>query len=157
MMIRFLTMLYKEGKGYSCLNTARSAVTTLNLHETSTVGSNPLVCKFLRGVFNRRPTLPKYTVTWDASRVISFLKNWSPAKFLSLKQLTLKVLLLCLMVSGHRGQTIQLLDTRNITWTKEEARCRIGDLLKTTKPGHHQTELVFGAFPPDRSVCAGDI
>ena len=30
---------------------------------------------------------------------------------------------------------------------------RIGDLLKTSRPGHHMFELVFDAFVPDRRVC----
>ena len=35
----------------------------------------------------------------------------------------------------------------------DDIRCRFGDLLKTTKPAHHQSEIVFGAFPADKSLC----
>ena len=152
-LICFLTTLFQAGKGYSCLSLARSAVATLSLTANSSVGSHPLVRKFLKGVFNRRPALPRHNVTWDANVVLQFLKKWSPARFLSLPQLTLKVVLLCLLVSGQRGQAIWMMDLRNMTWTKDDVRCRFGDLLKTSGPNSHQNELVLGAFSADPSLC----
>ena len=152
-LITFLTKLFKTGIGYSALNIARSAVATLSLTNPVTVGNHPLVKKFLKGVFNRRPSLPKHGLTWDANVVLQFLRAWSPAKCLSLRQLTLKVLLLCLLVTGQRGQAMWLMDLRNMSWTRHEVRCRFGDLLKTSSPAHHQSEIVFGAFPDDKSLC----
>ena len=85
--------------------------------------------------------------------MLTFLKKWSPAANLSLPQLTLKVVLLCLLVSGQRGQALWLLDLRNITWSKTDIRCTFGDLLKISVPNRHQDELVFGNFPEDKSLC----
>ena len=152
-LIVFLTSLFNQGKGYSCINLARSAVATLSLGSKISVGIYPLVKKFVRGVFNRRPAFPRNTVTWDADIVLKFLKKWSPAVNLSLPQLTLKVVLLCLLLSGQRGQVLWLLDLRNITWSKTDIRCTFGDLLKTSAPNRHQDELVFGSFPGDKSLC----
>ena len=117
-----LTSLYNQGKGYSCINLARSAVATLLFGSKISVGMHPLVKNFVRGVFSRRPAFPRNTVTWDAYIVFNFLK-WSPAANLSLPQLTLKVVLLCLLLSGQRGQALWLLDLRNITWSKTDIRC----------------------------------
>lgn len=132
---------------------ARSAVSALSLQDNCSVGCHPLVKKFLKGAFNRRPALPRTCVTWDANLVLNFLKEWSPAKFLSLAQLTLKTVLLCLLVSSQRGQAIWLMDLRNMSWTKEDVRCRFGDLLKTSGPNKHQNEVVFCAFPSDLAIC----
>ena len=85
--------------------------------------------------------------------MLTFLKKWSPAANLSLPQLTLKVVLLCQLVSGQRPQTLWLLDLRNITWSKTDIRCTFGDLLKTSASNRHQDELVFGSFPEDKSLC----
>ena len=85
--------------------------------------------------------------------MLTFLKKWSPAANLSLPQLTLKVVLLCLLVSGQRGQALWLLDLRNITWSKTDIRCTFGDLLKTSAPNRHQDELVFGSFPEYKPLC----
>ena len=114
---------------------------------------NHLISKILRSVFNRRPALPRNNVTWDADVVLNFLKTWAPAKRLSLRQLTLKVTVLLLLLSGQRGQTIWLLDTSNITPSKNEVRWRIGDLIKTSNPKNHVDELVFAAYPPDQRLC----
>ena len=90
-------------------------------------------------------------VTWDADIVLTFLKKWSPAANLSLPQLALKVVLLCLLVSGQRGQALWLLDLCSITWSKTDIRCTFGD-LKTSAPNRHQDKLVFGSFPEDKSL-----
>ena len=42
-LIVFLTSLYNQGKGYSCINLARSAVATLSLGSKISVGMHPLV------------------------------------------------------------------------------------------------------------------
>ena len=104
-VITFLTTLVKEGLSYSSINTARSAVSSFSLHRKIPVGSHPIISRFMKGVFNKRPALPK-TVTWDTAKVLQFLKTWHPAKTLSLLQLSIKVVLLCLLVTGQRGQTI---------------------------------------------------
>ena len=151
-LIVYLISLYNQGKGYSCINLARSAVATLSLGSKISVGMHPLVKKFVRGVFNRRPAFPRNTVMWDTDIVFKFLK-WSPAANLSLPQLTLKVVLLCVLVLGQRGQALWLLDLRNITWSKTDIRCTFGDLFKISVPNRHQDELVFGSFPEDKSLC----
>ena len=74
-LIVFLTKLYHEGRGFSCLNQARSAVATLSLQDNTSVGMHRLVWKFLRGVFNRRSALPRHTATWDANVVLQFWKK----------------------------------------------------------------------------------
>ena len=151
-LLKFLTELYEEGKGYSALNVARSSISTLTV-DSEKIGAHPLVCKFMRGVFNLRPSLPRNVVTWDADQVLILLEKWGPAKFLSLRQLTLKVTLLLLLLSGQRGQTIWLIDIRNITVCKGQLRIRFGDLLKTSTPKCQQHEIVLSAYPPNRRLC----
>ena len=103
-------------------------------------------------MFNRRPAFPRNTVTWDAYSVFNFLK-WSPAANLSLPQLTLKVVLLCLLLSGQRGQALWLLDLCNITWSKTDIRCTF-ESISSRFP--LQTDIrtnLFGSFPEDKSLC----
>lgn len=58
-----------------------------------------------------------------------------------------------LLLSGQRCQVLHLLDTRNMTLTPSTATFQIGDLLKTSRPGHHLSALVFKAYAPDRRLC----
>ena len=80
-LLRFLTKLFDEDKlGYASLNTARSAVSTLSIHKSQSLGSHPIIIQYMKGIFNLKPRIPKTTVTWDTSKVLKFLSNWHPAK-----------------------------------------------------------------------------
>ncbi len=62
-VLDFLT-LFEEGTQYSGLNTARSALSAIIMLPGNTpAGQHPLVCRFLRGVFQERPVLPRYNTT----------------------------------------------------------------------------------------------
>ena len=87
----------------------------------------------MRGVYNLRPFIPKNVVIWDTKKVLDFLEKWHPAKNLSLRQLGIKTVLLCLLVSGQRGQTIHLMCLENLKFYKDNITCAIGDPTKTTK------------------------
>ena len=105
-LLEFLTGLFEAGASYSSLNSARSAVASILVDQQTSIGEAPLIKKFLRGAFNARPQLPRYTSTWDVNIVLNYLRGVAPSKSLSLKQLTLKTAALLLLLSSHRGQTI---------------------------------------------------
>ena len=112
-VLDFMTSLFESGLGYSALNTARSALSAICFTRDSvTVGTHPLVVRFMRGVFNMRPTLPRYKEIWDVSKVLLYLKSLPPVKQLTLKMLTLKLVMLIALVTAARGQSLHLLDIR---------------------------------------------
>ena len=72
--VHFLTSLFSAGKSYSAINTARSALSTFLTNEAGlTIGSAPLVKRFMKGVLQLRPPLPRYRFVWDISVVLSFV------------------------------------------------------------------------------------
>jgi RAB protein geranylgeranyltransferase component A len=54
-----------QGCGYSVINTARSALSTIINVDNLPIGKHSLVKRFVRGVYNIKPSLPRYTATWD--------------------------------------------------------------------------------------------
>ena len=58
-----------------------------------------------------------------------------------------------LLVSGQQGQTIHLLDIKNMSISTSTISFRIGDLLKTSRPGNHLSEVFFKAYAPDKRLC----
>lgn len=74
-LIGFLSFLYQKGSGYSALNSARSAVSTVVSLFTaaSPIRAHPLVSRFMKGVFQSRPSVPRYNNTWDADVVLKYL------------------------------------------------------------------------------------
>ena len=60
--IEFLVSLYKSGLGYSAINTARSALSSiLVLEDGVKFGEHPLVARCMKGIFELKPALPKFT------------------------------------------------------------------------------------------------
>ena len=68
-VLEFLHSLKMRNVGYSVINTARSALTTFITIDNHTVRMHSLVCRYLKGVFNEFPVLPKYSFTWDVGVV----------------------------------------------------------------------------------------
>ena len=62
--------------------------------------SQPLVVRFLKGVYESRPSVPRYVETWDVTVVLKFLATLHPPSKLTLRELTLKLVMLVSLVSG---------------------------------------------------------
>ncbi len=75
-VLDFLTKLYNDGKSYTTMNTARSALSTLlGPVERVTLGSHPLVCRLLKGASRLRSPQCKYSSTWDPQTVLDYIEN----------------------------------------------------------------------------------
>lgn len=153
-IIEFLTMLYKSGVGYSSINTARSALSSyLTLGKSVSVGQLPLIKRFLKGVYNKRPIFPRYQQTWDVNLVLDYLKSLSPVNILSLRSLSLKLVMLLALITGQRVQTLHSLDMKFMTIEDDHVYIEIHEILKTSKPGKHLPPLSFPAFVEEPRLC----
>ena len=152
-VLDFLTELYKKGLSYSAINTARSRLSSIIEIEGKPVGEHPHIVRFVKGVFNLRPSLPKTRSIWDPEVVLNVLRDLSPLESLTMKQLTLKCLTLLWLLSAQRGQSMQLIDVRNISITDDEVKITFGDLLKTSRPGFHQQDICLKSYKPDKRLC----
>ena len=154
LLLEYLYSLYKDGGlGYSSLGTARSAISQVAILDGEPAGKHYLVRKFMRSVYQSRPALPRNQTRWDPDVVLQFIRQLGPNEDIPTLMLSKKLTMLLLLQSGQRGQTIHMLDTRNMTLTATRASFRIGDLLKTSRPGHHISEVAFDAFAPDSRLC----
>ncbi|XP_061170177.1 uncharacterized protein LOC133179433 [Saccostrea echinata] len=150
----FLTELYETGIGYSAINTAKSAlsnVVSLSGNDSVQLGNHALVKRFMKGIFNSRPSLPKYTQVWDVSLVLQYLKSIS-IEDITLKQLTLKTVMLLAVLSGQRVQTLAMLSITNMCLTTDSVQFYIDQLLKQSRPGKHLGILRFQKYH-EENVC----
>ena len=140
--IEFLRELYEEGLGYSTINTARSALSSvITLNGGILFGRYPLVCQFLKGIFALKPCLLKYSKIWDVNDVLCCFKSCSLVGEMDLKDLTTNLATLLCLLTGKRCQMIHKMD---INFTQlEEHRCTvtIREVLKHTKVGKYQAPL----------------
>lgn len=154
-VINFLETMFSKGLSYSSLNTARSALGTFISFRDSqfTVGNDPLISRFLRGAYNLRPYFSKTPFIWNVSVVLKHLKSWSPTEELSLKQLTLKLIMLIALLSGQRVQTLHLLSIDSMDKTNDSVKFVVNHLVKQSRPGYSLPPIDLRAFPDDRDLC----
>lgn len=105
-VLDFLTHQSKT-VGYSAVATARSALSSFITVVSIKLSEHPLVSRFMSGLFNQKPALPRYTEAWTPQIVLNYLKNFSAVDSMPLKQLTLKLLMLMALLSAKRTQTLQ--------------------------------------------------
>ena len=152
--IDFLATLFSSGLGYSAINTARSALSSvLLLPNNTTFGSHPLVTRFLKGVFELKPSLPRYSVIWDVGVVLQYLKSLGLATELELKTLTKKMTMLLCLLTGQRCQTLTKLDINLMQTLQDKIVFTVGEKLKTTRPGRHLQPIELTSYDQDKTLC----
>jgi len=150
MAVDFLTTLYDEGLTYSSINSTRCALSAIlesPVSAYSTFGEHPDVKRFMKGIFQSRPPLLRYCKTWDVNLVLQYIGSMGNSQELSLKDLTLKLVMLVALTTAKRGQSLHLLDTQNTFMLNSN--------LKQSKPGRSPSELVIklNAYPHDCNLC----
>ena len=112
--IDFLVSLYKSGLGYSAINTARSALSSLLVLEDEVkFGEHPLVARCMKGIFNLKPALPKLNLQKLGTLILCYviLRPAEPLSYLSLKQLTLNYVTVSRLDSADRPYISLMLAT----------------------------------------------
>ncbi|XP_046542560.1 uncharacterized protein LOC124252930 isoform X1 [Haliotis rubra] len=151
-VLDFLLSLVKAGLSYSSVHTARCALSTIVLLNDQPCGSHPMVSRFLKAVFQENPPVPKYLEVWSVKDVLTFLQSLQ-TMFISLKELTIKLVLLVSLTTAQRGQTLHLLSLNNMTEKKSDITFHFADLVKQSKPGRLTKPLVLKEYSVDRRVC----
>lgn len=150
-VLSFLHTLYTEGLRYSAINTARSMLSSFIIQDGVGVGKHVLVKRYLKGVENERPSLPKYSFTWDAGLLIRHYRNSAIND--NLLDLSRKLSSMLAILSGHRArEALSLLDIRNITFEENFAILRIADPLKTSNRFFHNGEIKLPKYA-EKSIC----
>ena len=133
------------------MRSALSAV-VLPRHGIS-VGSHPIVRRYMNGVFNLRPPRPRYRATWDVTVVLNYLRSLGPNESLTLKNLTMKLVTLISLISGQRCQTLALINLDNAYPTAQGVKFVITDLIKTRKAGKPPANIILESYPHDDLLC----
>lgn len=120
------------------------------------LGISADIKRFFKGVYNLRPSAPKYATTWDPDIVISFLENWKN-ETISLRQITLKLTTLLALITGHRVQTLAAIEINNIKEDSEGIQIYIPARLKTSRGAAAQPVLQLPFFKDKPDVCAAQV
>ena len=150
-MTEFLVSQYQNGLSYTAINTARSAISNfvrltgnINIHE------NEIISRFMKGVFNEKPSLPRYTVTWDVHSVLHYLETMDTSTLLLLSE---KLCMLFLLVTGQRCQTLHLINATDIETLEDRIIVHITDILKHSRPGFHLKPITLHRYDENDKIC----
>ena len=150
-LMTFLSYLFDRGVGYSGINTARSALSSVStILGGCKVGENPTVCRFMKGIFNLRPSLPRYVATWDPDIAIRYLDTSS--ENLNLLELSRKVVFLLTLFSGQRVSTVSNISVNDLRFSDSGLDIMIG-LVKQSRPGKNQQPLKFNVLIEHPDIC----
>lgn len=149
-----MTELFHLGYSYETLNSARSALSSLcDIEDGYTVGSHPLVIKFMTGVYNLRPSHPRYKEFWDISNVLNYLKTLTPVTELSLKQLTFKLAMLVALTQASRSHSLSLITLKDFHKNEDSYTLYYSGLLKQSRRGRNNPVLSLKKYTPDDKIC----
>ena len=156
--VEFLTILYESGLSYSSINTARcalSAILDIPGASSGSFGEHPDVKRFMKGIFQIRPPLPRYNKTWDVNLVLRHLWSMGDTENLTLKQLTLKFVMLVALTTAQRGQSLHLMDTEGMVKEEGTYIFMLNSNIKQSKPTKSPSELIIRlrAYPSDNKLC----
>ena len=150
----FLAELFQEGYQYSSINIYRLSIsTTHDRMDGYPIGQHPTVVRLLKGVFNKRPPLPRYTHTWDVSKVTSYISSLDDNASLSLKVLSLKLVMLLAVTRPSRSSDLSSLDLSCLKSLPDGIQFYPSELAKQSRPSKSVASFVFPAFPSDKKLC----
>ena len=151
---QFLTSLYASGLSYSTVNTYRSAISMTHLPiDGVPVGSHYLIKRLMKGIFNKRPPVPRYVISWPVEKVLRYLKIMPGYDQISLKLLTWKTAILIALVSADRGDAIAALSTEYMIKDSEGYHFLVSKPTKCTRPGRGIKQIDLPKFTKDRRIC----
>ena len=151
----FLVDLFNRGASYSSINSARCTLSNaLPLFDGKPIGQNIVICRILKGMYNNRPQRTRYCSTWDVDIVLQYLRELSPLKSLSLRQLTNKFVVLLMLITCQRVQTLSTLHLKDLLWSKDNktAVFRLSQVLKHSRRGSLGV-ITLRHFDKDPRLC----
>ena len=108
------------------------------------------VRQLLRGIFNLRPPVAKYTSIWDVNILLAYLSVFLVE---NMKDRVMKLATLLMLLSGNRVNMLTHMKMQNIFLTEMECTFVFDEVLKHSRPGFNTKPMVFRAFPDQPSLC----
>ena len=153
-VLKFLYYLYKNSCYYSGLSSARSALSTIvHIEGYSKLSDYPLISKFMKGIYNQHPTLPRYVNIQDINILLAYFESLPANSELTLKCLTEKLTVLLLILSEQQKQTLLAIDIDNVKIYEEKLIILPNSSLKHTKPSQPLQAIVYHKFNGNRKLC----
>ena len=146
--------LYEQGCRYSGICSARSALSSAyTLGGQDTLAQHPLISRFVKGIYNLHPPTAKYSNIWDISIMLDYYTKSKENNELTLKELTMKFVMLLMILGGRRKQAIVAIEIENVIITEDKLLLLPNKTLKHSKPGRPLECLSYKRFMENTNLC----
>jgi hypothetical protein len=118
-------------------------------------GKHSIVCRFLKGAFERKPPANKHYAIWDVQTVLAYLKTFTPNSGLSLKKLSHKLTMLLALVTIQRKQTLIHLNINNGCMIQSDVQFVfvLDKHIKQSIPNYSVPPVTVPRYTLDPDVC----
>ena len=121
--------------------TRSASSSVIKQQQNVSFGNNPIVKRHMKGIFENKPTLPKFQLT---KNVLFTFCNMLEIQTLDIQELTQKMIMLMTLISeGQRAQTINSIRVPDIKILDNKIVLPIMPLVKKTKQTKPITRLCF--------------
>ena len=153
-IVNFLAHLHTQGYQYRSLNSYRSAIASMHAPiEGVSIGQHPLVSRLMKGAFQSRPPLPRYSGTWDITKVLAYLDGQTLTSSISLKVLTLRTVMLLALTRPSRSADLARLSLAGFKTTPEGAVFVPAALAKQSTANKAIKDFFFPRFTENVRLC----
>ena len=149
-ILSFLTEEFEKGLSHSFINSTRSAI---SLVVEADIAQDCRLKRFSNGISILRPSRPKYDYTWDPKVVLDYFSRQPPNDNLDIKSLSKKLITLLALTTGHRMQTLSLIEINNIKILHDKVEIRIPARIKTSSKRNAMQPLLILPFYSDKQLC----
>ena len=106
----------------------------------------------LKGAFNERPSVARYSAFWDVGVVLCYVKSLSSNESLSLRSFTLKTAMLLAFARPARSVDLSNLDICFRSVTSDVATFRAQQLAKQARPSSPYADCFYPRFTQDPCI-----
>ena len=150
----FLADLYDKGYQQRSINAYRSAIASAHDRvDGASVGQHPTISRLMAGIANARPPQPRYVATWNINTVLNHIENKGNNENLSLKDLTLKTVMLLALTRPSRSADLHGLNIGLSRSSPEGISFLPSKPAKQTKAGKVAQEFFFPRFEEKPILC----
>ena len=153
-VLSFMHGMYINGCLYSGLCAARSALSSIvTIKGYTKLSEHPFISRYLKGIYNRHPPLPKYTSIWDISIVLDYYNSIETNDKLQFKDLVKKTVMFFMILGARRKQALFTITVDNIIIEENKIVFLPNKTLKHSNIHRPLEPLIYQGYPLNEKLC----
>ena len=153
-LLDYLLFLHQTRRlSWSTVGVHRSAISSMLMPlAIPPLGEHPLVTRFMRALFLKRPPSTEPRWSWDMASVLGYVRDLGQPSDLTLRQLVAKLAFLIAVFSARRVADLPLLriSPKYLQRTASAAVFQPAFGAKQDRPGHQNPVIVLRAYADNR-------